>query len=75
MKFSVSVKVTAKARERSVSPGPGGLLHVRTTEVPEHGRANEDVIALLAEHFGVSKSAITLKSGRTASRKIFFISA
>ena len=45
------------------------VLCLRTRAVPENGRANAAVIALLAEHLRVLKSAITLVAGDNARIK------
>jgi uncharacterized protein (TIGR00251 family) len=45
------------------------VLRLRVTAVPDRGKANAAVIALLAKALGVPKSAITLVSGETARLK------
>lgn len=45
------------------------VLRLRVTAVPDRGKANAAVIALLARALGVPKSAITLVSGETARLK------
>lgn len=65
----IEVKVTANAKARACSVGPDGLWRVRTTKPRDGGKANEDVIAQLAESLGVAKSLLTIVSGATASRK------
>ena len=70
---TVKVKVRARSGKREVLVRPDGLLEVKTTAVPEKGRANEDVVDILAEHFGVPKTQIILASGHMSSRKTFLI--
>lgn len=50
------------------------VLRIRVTAVPDKGKANAAVIALLAKAIGVPKSAITLVSGETARLKTVRIS-
>ena len=50
------------------------VLRVRVKAVPDKGKANAAVIALLAKHLGVPKSAITLVSGDTARFKTLHVS-
>ena len=50
------------------------VLRVRVTDVPDRGKANAAVIALLAEALGVPKRALTLVSGETARLKTVRIS-
>ena len=45
------------------------VLRVRVRAVPDRGRANAAVLALLAEALGVPKSRVTLLAGATARRK------
>ena len=60
----VTVKVTPRARHEGIEPaGQGEALRVRVTEAPESGKANAAVIALLARHWRVPKSALEIASG------------
>ena len=45
------------------------VLRVRVKAVPDKGKANAAVIAVLAKALGVPKSAVTLVSGDTARLK------
>jgi uncharacterized protein len=44
-------------------------LKARVRSVPEDGKANAALEALLAKSFGVSKSAVSVTSGHTARNK------
>ena len=50
------------------------VLRIRVAAVPDKGRANAAVIALLAKALGVPKSAITLVSGETSRFKTVSVS-
>jgi len=50
-----------------------GTLKIRIAAAPERGRANAALVALLAERYHVSRSAITIISGHSASRKLIRI--
>jgi uncharacterized protein YggU (UPF0235/DUF167 family) len=39
----------------------------------KRGQANEELCALLAKHYGVSKGAVTVVSGHTTPRKLLRI--
>lgn len=41
----------------------------------EHGKANQELIHLLSEEFGVDKSTITIVSGATARHKLIRITS
>lgn len=48
-------------------------LRVRVSAVPDKGKANESLAALLAKRVGVPKSAVTIASGETARLKTLLI--
>jgi uncharacterized protein (TIGR00251 family) len=66
--ISVQVKPGSKKAPLVETQEDGSLLvHVKERAVD--GQANEGLIALLAQHFGVSKSSVSIKSGHTARIK------
>ena len=50
-----------------------GVLKVRITAPPLDGKANEQLIRLLAEQFGVAKSKVTLLRGQSGREKLLLI--
>lgn len=74
----VAVRVTPKASANRIvaeQQEDGDLvLKVYVTVVPEAGKANEAVIALLAKELGVAKSRITILQGETSRNKHIRIS-
>jgi uncharacterized protein (TIGR00251 family) len=74
--MTVRVKVTPRsARSEVVGTMTDGTLKVRIAAAPERGRANDELIGVLAEHFGVERSAISIISGHGASLKLIRITA
>ncbi len=70
----IEVKVVAKApASEVVGTMADGTLKVKVHAVREDGRANEELVRVLAEHFHVSRSSITIVRGATASRKVIEI--
>jgi uncharacterized protein (TIGR00251 family) len=47
-----------------------GTLKARIAAVPEKGRANQELVALLAGHFGVAKGEVEIVSGHSSSLKL-----
>lgn len=45
------------------------VLRVRVSAVPDKGRANAAVVALVAKALGVAKSSVSVTSGETARLK------
>ena len=75
---TVAVRVSPRARssriDGTVADADGRYaLKVAVTSVPEGGKANAAVIALLAKSWRVPKSSITIQSGAAAQRKILRI--
>lgn len=56
-----------------VETGADGTLTVYVREPAVEGKANQAVLRLLAEHFGVPRSRVRLISGATARLKRFRI--
>jgi len=66
--ISVQVK-PGSAKAPLVEEQEDGSLLVHVKERAVDGAANTGVIAVLAKHFGVSKSKVSIKSGHTARIK------
>ena len=69
----IQIKVTTKASQNEVIQRKSRLFHIRTTAVPEKGKANKAVINLLSEFLNIPKSRITIKSGLGKINKIIEI--
>ena len=65
----VRVRVVPNAKHTSLDISEDGDLQVRVTQPPSNGRANTQVIQVLATAFHVPKSSITLLTGSTARAK------
>jgi uncharacterized protein (TIGR00251 family) len=69
--ITLRVKVTARSpASEIVGELDDGTLKVRIAAAPERGKANQALIALLAAHFGVPRTSVTIVSGHTASLKM-----
>lgn len=64
------VKVTPNAGRSEITGLSEGVLEVRVAAPPVAGRANHELIILLSQALGVSKSAIGIISGRISRRKV-----
>jgi len=67
MKIQVKVKPGSKTEEVSQE---GDSFIVKVKEPPKEGKANQAVIKLLAEHFGVPQSQVRILSGLRSRTKI-----
>jgi uncharacterized protein (TIGR00251 family) len=69
--ITLRVKVTARsASSEIVGELVDGTLKVKIAAPPERGKANQALIALLAEHYRVPRTSVTIVSGHTASLKL-----
>lgn len=67
------VHVSPGAGETQAVGRHGDALKLRVAAIPEKGRANDAVIAYLADAFELKKGDIELKSGQTSRRKVLLI--
>jgi len=67
--MKIQVKVKPNSRTEDVSR-EGDRLIVKVKEPPREGKANQAVIRLLAEHFGVPKSQVRILSGFKSKNKV-----
>lgn len=68
--MELRVKVVPKSsRNEIVGPMADGTLKVKIAAAPEKGKANAELCAFLAKHFGVPKSAVTIVTGETSTLK------
>ena len=69
----IYIKVTPRAGKNEVLKISDGEYKVKVTAPPEKGKANEEVIKLLADYFNVSKSSISIIGGKSTRVKLIEI--
>ena len=67
----VSIHAQPGAGRTEVVGRHGTALKVRVAAPPEQGRANDALVALLAEQLGVPAASVTLTGGATSRSKRF----
>jgi len=67
MRIQVKVKPNSGTEEVSQE---GDSFTVKVKEPPKEGKANQAVIKLLAQHFGVPKSRVRILSGFRSRNKV-----
>jgi hypothetical protein len=65
----IQVKAKPNARSSALEELSPGVWQARLKSPPVDGKANKELIALVAEHFGRPKSAVTIKSGASGRMK------
>ncbi len=66
----VSVRVKPNSKNPRIEAGADGSLTVYLKSPPVEGKANEELIARVAERFGVPKSRVRIKSGLSSKTKV-----
>ncbi|NJR65660.1 MAG: DUF167 domain-containing protein [Leptolyngbyaceae cyanobacterium CRU_2_3] len=69
------VKVKPNAKKQEIQTAEDGSLIVHLKSPPVNGKANAELIKLLAAEFKVSKSSIQIKSGLSSKQKLVEIDA
>lgn len=67
MRLQVKVKPNARRSTLTQQSDGSWLAHLKAP--PVDGRANEELVALVAAHFGCPKSAVTIRSGASSRIK------
>jgi len=69
----IQVKVRPNARSSSLVQLADGSWSAQVRSPAIEGRANEELIALVASHFHCAKSAVTIRRGASGRRKLIRI--
>lgn len=64
------VKVKPNSKTQKIEEAEDGSLTVHLKSPPVDGKANEELIQLLAKNFDVPKSKIIIKSGLSSRQKL-----
>lgn len=67
---TIEVTVKPNSTTARVERDAEGRYVVRVRSAPVEGRANEELTALLAEHFGLRKAQVRIKHGSAGRRKL-----
>ena len=67
------VKVKPNSKRQSIEEQPDGSLNVHLKSPPVDGKANEELISLLAAKSNVSKTKVSIKSGLASKTKLIEI--
>ena len=70
---TLTLRVHPGARRNAITGTHGGALKISLTTPPTDGRANEALIAFLADALRLPKSSITLLTGATSRSKLLRI--
>ena len=66
----LQVKVKPRARASLLEQGPDGTWTAQIKSPPIDGKANAELIGLVAKHFGCRKADVAIKSGASGRTKL-----
>jgi len=69
----LEVKVKPNARASSLRLNDAGVGYAELRSAPADGKANAELIALVAKHFNVPKSCVSIKRGASSRLKLLKI--
>ncbi len=70
MAQSIPIKVKLGAKVSSLEREPDGSWTATLRSPPVDGKANRELISLVAERLGCPKSAVTIKAGKSGRMKL-----
>ncbi len=70
MTITLRVSVKPNAKRQEIVEEPDGSLTVRLKSPPVDGKANAELVALLAARFGVPKAAVAIAAGHQGRKKL-----
>jgi len=73
MEIILQVHVKPNSRISSLEQMPDGNWLARLKSPPVDGKANAELLALVAKHFSCPKSAVTIKFGQSGRTKYLVI--
>lgn len=71
--MKISVKVKPNSKQQKITCSNDGTWLISLKSPPINGKANQELIELLAKHFQVSKSQIWIKAGLFSKNKLIEI--
>lgn len=69
----LEVKVKPNARASSLRMGDAGVWFAELRSAPTDGKANAELIALVAKHLHVPRSSVVIKRGASSRLKLLEI--
>jgi uncharacterized protein YggU (UPF0235/DUF167 family) len=65
----LTIRVRPNARESTLEQAADGTWRARLRQPPVDGKANAELVALVARYFGCARAAVTIRAGAGARIK------
>jgi len=69
----IIVKVIPRARKREIKKQPDGSYKIKVVSPPVNGKANKEVIDIVAKEFGIKTSNVRILRGEKTREKLIEI--
>ena len=66
----IEVQVKPNSKQQSIAREEDGVFVVHLKSPPVDGKANQELITLLAKQFNIPKSQVIIKSGLSSKKKL-----
>jgi len=70
---TIKVRVSLRSSSAQITGPRGDVLGIKLTSPPVEGRANEELIGLLAKRLRVARSSIRIVTGHSSREKVLFV--
>ncbi len=67
---TIEVWVKPNSTKAGLEAAPEGHYVARVKSAPVEGKANDEVIAVIAKHFGLRRSQVSIRHGASGRRKL-----
>jgi uncharacterized protein (TIGR00251 family) len=67
---TIRIKVKPNSRVASLEGLPDGTWRARVKAPPVDGKANDELLRLVADHFGLRRAQVSVKSGTSGRLKL-----
>lgn len=71
--IQLQIKVKPNTRVSSLVQMPDKTWQAKLKSPPVDGKANEELVALVAKHFNCRKAAVTIKAGASGRSKLVIV--
>jgi uncharacterized protein (TIGR00251 family) len=72
-RITIQIKVKPNSRVSLLEHGADGTWLAQLKSAPVNGKANEELIALVAKHFKCRKADVSIKAGSSSRMKLIRI--
>lgn len=68
--MKIKIKVSTHSKRQQISVQPDGSLKIKLKSLPVKGKANEELIELLAGYYKIFRNQITIVKGLASGDKV-----